>query len=185
MAKILDIGLAVVIWATSDLAWLLGICQSPAVRQMNQQKSRQYRRYPSNTSLSPPPTSVTGAGHLVPDDLDSRLDGRHLQSLDHDHDCHDNCQLESGADTESRAWAANREEGTQDTCTQHRAVEHSQHSRVPGHWQLASANMMRTGRTLLLIIQVKESKSNLKILNSQRAFGVGNNAKTSSTFDGS
>ena len=52
MAKILDIGLAVVIWATSELAWLLGICQSPDVRQMNQQKSKQYRRYLSNTDLT-------------------------------------------------------------------------------------------------------------------------------------
>ena len=53
MAKILDIGLAVVIWATSNIAWLLGICQSPGVCQMNQQKSKYYRRYLSNTGLTP------------------------------------------------------------------------------------------------------------------------------------
>ena len=77
---------------------------------------------------------MTGARHLVPDDLDSRLDGRHLQSLggghDDGHDDHHNCQLESGAHTESQEPQIEREEGTL-----HSALEHS---RVPGPATLAA-----------------------------------------------
>lgn len=74
---------------------------------------------------------MTGAGHLVPDDLDSRLDRRHPQSLGGDHDDHHNCQHESGADTERHQPQIERDEGTL-------ALEHS---RGPGPGTLAAAGI--------------------------------------------
>ena len=139
---------------------------------MNQQKSNNIgdaELQPIQISGTATPTFVTGACHLVPDDLDSRLDGRHLQSLGGGHDDHHNCQLESGARTESHEPQIEREEGTL-----HSALEHS---RVPGPATLAAGIRQHDEHMrgiswcrVLLIIQVKEAKSNLKIPNSRVAF---------------
>ena len=150
MAKILDIGLAVVIWATSELAWLLGICQSPDVRQMNQQKSKQYRWYLSNTDLTAylcdksrsscprwpgqsswwAASAVTGSWSWLSWQLPTWEWSGHWEHEP---------QIERGGH-----------------CTQHRSTRKS--GDTGGHRLLASANMMRTWvQRVLLIIQVKES----------------------------
>ena len=112
---------------------------------MNQQKSNNIgdaEFHPIQISVLATPTSVTGARHLVPDDLDCRLDGRHLQSLGGDHDdvmmiiTTDN--LRAGHTLRAESHEPQIERGG-DTCTQHWST--ARVSRVLGHWLLASTNM--------------------------------------------
>ena len=94
-----------------------------------------------------------------------------IMKMSYCHNDHHNWQLESRAHTESwEPWAANRERRGH----LHSALEHS--TRVPGPGTLAAGIHQHEDMggiswcRVLLIIQVKEAKSNLKILNSRVAF---------------